>query len=95
MVNYYHRFLPKIAHIMEPLYNSLAGKPKKLEWGPTQQQAFEDTKTALASTTTLSFPSPGVPLTLTTDASSVAVGAVVEQTIMGTTRPLGFFSRKL
>ncbi|ROT85280.1 gag pol polyprotein [Penaeus vannamei] len=23
----------QIAHIMEPLYNSLAGKPKKLEWG--------------------------------------------------------------
>ena len=95
MVNYYHRFLPKIAHIMQPLFKSLTGKPKKLEWGTEQQKAFEETKTSLASATTLSFPRPGVPLTLTTDASSVAVGAVVEQTIMGTTRPLGFFSRKL
>jgi len=95
MVNYYHRFLPKIAQIMEPLYNSLAGKPKELEWGTEQQKAFEDTKTALASATTLSFPCPGTPLTLATDASSVAVGAVIEQTIKGTTRPLGFFSRKL
>ncbi|ROT85275.1 hypothetical protein C7M84_018262 [Penaeus vannamei] len=55
MVNYYHRFLSKIAHIMEPLYNSLAGKPKKLEWGPEQQKAFETTKIALASATTLTF----------------------------------------
>jgi len=95
MVNYYHRFLSKIAHIMEPLYNSLAGKPKKLEWGPEQQKAFETTKIALASATTLTFTTPGIPLTLTTDASSIAVGAVVEQTIRGKTHPLGFFSRKL
>ena len=95
LVNYYHRFLPQIAHIMEPLYKSLSGKPKTLDWGPGQQKAFEDSKAALASATTLSFPSPGIPLTLTTDASSVAVGAVVEQTVMGVTQPLGFFSRKL
>lgn len=95
MVNYYHRFLPKIAKVMEPLYKSLSGKPKTLEWGPTQQEAFEATKTALASATTLSYPYPGSPLTLTTDASSVAVGAVIEQTTKGTTQPLGFFSRKL
>ena len=50
---------------MALLYNSLAGKPKKLE---------ETKETA----TTLSFPIPGVPLLLTTDASSVAVGAVIK-----------------
>lgn len=38
MVNYYHRFLPNIAQIMEPLYNSLAGKPVKLKWGPSSRQ---------------------------------------------------------
>lgn len=80
---------------MQPLYNSFAGKPKKLEWGLEQQKAFEDTKIALVSATTLSFPRPGIPLTLAMDASSVATGAVVEQTIMGTSCPLGFYSRKL
>ncbi|ROT60880.1 putative uncharacterized protein K02A2.6-like [Penaeus vannamei] len=40
-------------------------------------------------------PLPSIPLTLTTDASSIAVGAVVEQTIRGKTHPLFFFSRKL
>ncbi|ROT64511.1 Transposon Ty3-I Gag-Pol polyprotein [Penaeus vannamei] len=68
MVNYYHRFLSKIAHIMEPLYNSLKEKN-----GGEQQKAFETTKIALASATTLTFPTPGI-LTLTTDASSIAVG---------------------
>ena len=95
MVIYYYRFLTKIAHSMEPLYNSLTGKPKKLERGPKQQKAFEDTNTLLASATILSIPIPGVPFMLITVASSVTVGAVVEHTIMDTTRPLGFFSRKL
>lgn len=80
---------------MSSLCSALAGKPKKLEWGPDQQKAFEDSKKALISATTLSFPCPGVPFTLTIDASSVAVGAVLEQNINGTPRPLGFFSRKL
>ena len=95
MVNYYHSFLLKIADIMAPLYSSLAGKPTKLEWGPEQELAFGDSKPVLASATTLSFPWPNIPLTLTTDASSISVGAVLEQTIKGTLRPLGFFSRKL
>ncbi|KAK3895649.1 hypothetical protein Pcinc_000572 [Petrolisthes cinctipes] len=57
--------------------------------------AFEDTKTALASTTTLFFPSSSGSFTLTTNVSSVAVGAVIVKTIMGTMQSLGFFSRKL
>ena len=95
MVNYYHRFLPSIADTMAPLYNALSGKPKKLTWGTEQQKSFDATKNALADATTLSFPAPGTHLTLTTDASNIAVGAVVEQNHKGAPQPLGFFSRKL
>lgn len=95
MVNYYHRFLPSIAHIMTPLYNALKGHPKRLVWTPDHQYAFNATKEVLASATMLAFQRPGAPLFLVTDASQFAVGAVVEQVVNGVHQPLGFFSRKL
>ena len=95
MINYYHRFVPGIAAILSPLYASLSGKPKSLTWGTAQDQAFKDAKEALASATLLCFPDPGGSLSLTTDASSVAVGAVLEQEVKGHLKPIAFFSRKL
>lgn len=95
MVNYYHRFLPGIASIMAPLYSALSGKPKDLSWGPSQADAFRKAKEALSTSALLAFPIPGNSLLLTTDASSVAIGPVLEQVIHGLPRPLGFFSRRL
>ena len=40
-------------------------------------------------------PDPHSELSLRTDASQVAVGAVLQQTSNGIPRPLAFFSRKL
>ena len=95
MVNYYHRFLPKIAETMAPLYQATAGKPKSLQWGPQQEEAFQQTKNQLANATTLLFPQPKAKLCLSTDASNVAIAAVLEQIVQGHPQPLGFFSRKL
>ncbi|XP_037782257.1 uncharacterized protein LOC119578721 [Penaeus monodon] len=94
MVNYYHRLLPGIASIMETLYTALAGKPKDLTWGPPQAHAFHKAREAFAVSALLVFPTPGNPL-LTTDASNIAIRAVLEQVVRGLPRPLGFFSRKL
>ena len=95
MVNYYHRFVPRIASTMAPLYDVLKGKPKSLVWGPPQEAAFQAAKQALSSATYLKFPAPGALLTLSTDASDVAVGGVLEQVFHGTPQPIAFFSRKL
>ena len=95
MVNYYHRFIPNIAATMAPLYMSLAGKPKTLTWGPPQAAAFLAAKRALSAAAYLQFPAPGAPLILSTDASDVALGGVVEQVVHGSRQPLAFFSRKL
>ena len=95
MINYYHRFVPNLASIMTPLYEVLKGKPKSLTWGPPQESAFCASKDALAAATFLQFPAPGAPLSLSTDASDTAMGAVLEQTINGHPQPLAFFSRKL
>lgn len=95
LVNYYHRFVPSIASIMVPLYSALAGKPKDLMWNATQAETFKKAKEALAAATLLAFPNPGKPLILTTDASNIAIGAVLEQVVQGQPRPSGFFSRRL
>ena len=95
MVNYYHRFLPSLADIMHPLYEALKGKPKKLNWTSELNKAFEETKQALANATRLAYPQEKGRLYLTTDASSKAIGGVLEQETEEGRRPLSFFSRKL
>lgn len=49
----------------------------------------------MAKASLLRHPKDNATLCLTTDASDVAVGAVVEQKCNGEREPLGFFSRKL
>ena len=61
-----------------PLYQVLAGKPTNFLWNADQQSAFNHTKQALAEAAILCYPQPGAPLVLTTDASDIAIGAVLE-----------------
>ncbi|XP_066947111.1 uncharacterized protein [Macrobrachium rosenbergii] len=73
----------------------LKGHLKTLEWGPDQQRAFSLMKAALAKTTALAHQDPSVPLQLTTDASTIACGAILEQVVNGAPQHIAFFSRKL
>ena len=58
-------------------------------------KAFQDTKKALAGETLLTHPRQNAPTSLTTDASDLAIGAVLQQFVDGTWVPLAFFSQKL
>ena len=97
MVNFYNRFIPRAAHIMHPLYEALKGKKgnQDIEWTTERLQAFDKAKTALADAALLTHPNPAAPITLTSDASDYAVGAVCEQWADEVWKPLAFFSRKL
>jgi len=95
MVNYYHRFVPRAANIMRPLFAATAGKAKMVEWLPEMETAFEAVKETLAAATMLVHPKEDAPTAITVDASSVAVGAVLEQLTQGEWKPLAFFSRQL
>ena len=88
MLSYYHRFIPHAAKILTPLYDKVAGKPNSLEWDTALEEAFQDTKT-------LAHPDPAAKIFLVTDASNVAIGAVLEQEVKGQRQPLAYFSRKL
>lgn len=95
MVNFYHRFIPRAAGIMRPLYAALTGKPKTIIWTTEMDTAFDAAKEALAAATMLNYPRSEAPTALTTDASATSVGAVLEQLVDGVWQPLAFFSRQL
>lgn len=102
MINFYHRFLSHLAEILCPIHAYLAicnpGKKSKnmnIDWPEECNQAFIKVKEILGSVTLLCFPKRNATLNVSTDASNIAVGAVVQQWDSGGWKPLGFFSKKL
>ena len=95
MLNYYHRFLPDVATVLEPLHQLLR-KGSKWAWLEQQQTAFEEAKELLQSTDLLVHFDPEKELVLATDASDYGVGAVLSHKMKnGTERPIGYVSRSL
>ena len=95
MLNYYHRFLPDVATILEPLHQLLR-KGSKWQWQREQQEAFAKSKELLQSAELLVHFDPAKELVLATDASDYGVGAVLSHKMEGgTERPIGYMSRSL
>lgn len=99
MLNFYRRFLRDAAHVLSPLDEFLKGSHKndkrKITWTTKAEQAFTASKELLATATLLAHPIPEAVISIATDASDIAVGAVLEQQVAGEWHPLGFFSKKL
>ena len=105
-VNYYHRFIPQCAAKLTPLNNLLTAankghtrlSPKSnfdLKWDKNAELAFSESKQILANATLLVHPDPAAQINITCDASDVAVGGVLQQSLNGMWQPLSFFSKKL
>ncbi|CAB4019800.1 uncharacterized protein K02A2.6-like [Paramuricea clavata] len=95
MLNYYHRFLPNVATILEPLHRLLR-QGTKWEWGEEQKAAFDYAKELLQSADLLIHFDPTKPLILATDASNYGVGAVLSHVFPdGTEKPIAYASRSL
>ncbi|GBN73263.1 Transposon Tf2-8 polyprotein [Araneus ventricosus] len=99
MINFYHRFIPKIAEILAPLNAYLVGSKKrdktKIKSNPETDASFDKTKKCLAEATLLSHPSTDAKLTLITDCSDFAMERVLNEITPKGPKPLGFFSKKL
>ncbi|CAH8466367.1 unnamed protein product [Schistosoma rodhaini] len=95
MINFYRRFIPKCADIAKPLTDLLRGRAKLLMMTPQAIQAFEQLKNALSTEALLVRRKVNAPLAIMTDASNVAVGAVLQQRVNQQWQPLSFFSKKL
>ena len=98
LVNFYHRFLLNCADTLQPLNELLStskGNTKTVLWSENGSAAFATIKEALANTSLLSHPKPDVPTSIMTDASDIAVGAVLQQHIGNDWHPISYFSKKL
>ena len=96
MVNYYHRFISAAATILQPLYTATRGRVQLIRWTALMDAAFQKAKIALSEATMLvHLPCADAPLALTTDASDLAIGAVLEQFVDQSWQPLAFYSRQL
>lgn len=94
LANYYRRFIKNFAHMAKPL-TVLTRKEQPFIWNETTQIAFETLKKILIEEVILEFPNFDLTFYVTTDASDVAVGAVLSQGEIPNDRPLQFFSRTL
>ena len=94
MINYFRIFIPHFAEHAAVL-NALLTKGVSFVWTQSHQEAFNALKQALASAATIYPFDPDLPVVVQTDASGVAVGAVLLQKAGSTLRPVAFFSKKL
>lgn len=93
LAGYYRRFVGHFADIAKPL-TQLTRKGVDFDWGEAQQRAFNDLKEALCSDSVLVYPQFDKPFTLATDASQLALGAVLSQDQDGLERPVAYISRQ-
>ena len=95
IVNYYGRFIPKLAHEAR-LLNDLLQKDKKFVWGKAQRVAWEKIRKLLGSSAVLCNYSNSLPLKLDCDASQIGVAAVLSHIFPdGTEKPIAYASKSL
>ncbi|QRW22954.1 Reverse transcriptase (RNA-dependent DNA polymerase) [Rhizoctonia solani] len=78
LVNYLRRFIPNFSSVAQPLHN-LTRKDSPWSWGPSEETAFQELKALVTRSLVLIHSNPELPYYLETDASGVAMGAILSQ----------------
>jgi hypothetical protein len=94
LASFYRRLVPNFAEIAKPL-TQLTRKGQEFTWGPRQQEVFEGLKQKLRNPPVFVYPNFKLPFILTTDASKVAIAAILSQVQDGIERPIAYASRQL
>jgi hypothetical protein len=95
LANYYRKFVLRFSALAAPL-TALCSPRARFAWGAAEQQSFDALKAALTSAPVLRVWDPARPTRLLTDASELAVSAILEQPDdTGVFHPVAFESRKL
>lgn len=84
----------RFSKITKPL-TTLLKKEQPFVWSNFQQEAFDKLKEALAEEVMLAFPNLNELFYVTSDASNVAIGAMLSQGELPHDRPIYFFSKTL
>uniref|UniRef100_A0A158P4Y1 RNA-directed DNA polymerase n=1 Tax=Tetranychus urticae TaxID=32264 RepID=A0A158P4Y1_TETUR len=94
LCSYYRRFIKDFALIARPLTN-LTRKDLPFEWGPAQENAFNELKTKLTTPPVLAHYDPNKQTQLRVDASGYGLGAILLQKSDNGWHPIAFASRIL
>ena len=83
LFSYYRTYVKDFAATTKPWTNLTAKQmPTVLNWGENEQCAFETLQHLVCEAPVLAIPVPGQPFCLYTDASAVAVGCQLTQSLM-------------
>ncbi|QRW25673.1 Retrotransposable element Tf2 protein [Rhizoctonia solani] len=77
-VNYLHCFIPNFSLVAHPLHN-LTRKEMLWVWGSQEEEVFQELKSLVTRSLVLIHSNPDLPYYLETDASGVAMGAILSQ----------------
>ena len=94
-IQFYGKFLPDLATVMEPL-TRLTRKDTRWKWTAAEQDAFDKLKSMLNEDTVLAHFDPSCPIGISCDASEVGIGAVLFHRYSdGSERPIANASKTL
>ncbi|CAI7795296.1 unnamed protein product [Closterium sp. NIES-53] len=92
-VNYVRRFVPDMTRLTDPL-TDLLRKGVAFTWGEKEHAAFSTLKNVLCSPPVLRIADPHRPFEVVTDASEIAIGAVLLQDFGNGLQPIAYESQK-
>ena len=96
-LSWYRKFIPQFATIAAPIHavtNLTKDKRHKFKWNYAQSTAFHNLRRMLITEPLfLHYPVEDAPLTLTTDASAIGIGGVLQQEVDGEVRNLYYHSQ--
>jgi len=82
LAGYYRKFIENFSKVAKPL-TKLTKKGEKFNWTAEQQNSFQLLKEKLTTAPVLNYPDFQEEFLVTTDASDVAIGAVLSQGPVG------------
>ena len=94
LAGYYRQYVPQYSEVAEPMIR-LTDAYAPFVWTADCQQAFESLKKSLVSAPILAYPTATDLFVLDTDASNVAIGAVLSQRQEGQDKVIGYGSKAL
>lgn len=94
LVGYYRKFIKDFAKVTQPMTDCLK-KKNNINIDDKYIASFQKCKELLTNAPLLQYPDFQRPFVLTTDASNVALGAVLSQGTIGSDKPIAYASRSL
>ncbi|GFO41266.1 Zinc finger protein [Plakobranchus ocellatus] len=96
LVGYYKEFVPNFAAVSAPLSDLVRkGQPNVVNWGDSQERAYNSLKVAVTSKPVLQLPDVNKKFVLRTDASDRGLGAALMQENEGTLFLVAYASKNL